>query len=133
MIMRFVVVVLVAAGCAWGLAGCKGKPKPDEAYKQNAQALVTALEVVRKDVEQKSPPQVLSKDYAAAQNARKSFEAACTPDQKEFDSYKALYYATAAYGTLERTGGRPDIHTPDPAGPAGQALDAAKKFLAEGK
>ena len=133
MIIRFVVAVLVAAGCAWGLAGCNRKPKADEAYKQNAQALVTALEVVRKDVEQKSPLPVLAKDYDAAQAARKKFEAACTPDQKEFDSYKALYYATAAYGNTLRPTGRPDPHTPDPAGPAATALDAAKKFLAEGK
>jgi hypothetical protein len=133
MIMRCVAVVLVTAGCAWGLAGCKKGAKPDEAYKQNAQALVTALEAVRKDVEQKAPPQQLTKDYNAAQAARKTFEAACTPEQKELDSARALYFATAAYGTVERNKGKPDIHTPDPVGPASQALDAAKKFLEEGK
>src|SRR5205814_2822859 len=80
MIMRCVAVVLVTAGCAWGLAGCKKGAKADETYKQNAQALVTALEACRKDLEQKAPPQQLTKDYNAAQAARKTFEAACTPE-----------------------------------------------------
>ena len=133
MFMRCVAVVLVAAGCAWGLAGCKKGPKADDTYKQNAQAVVTALDVVKADFEKKSPMQVTAKDYEAAQAARKTWDAACTAEQKELESYKALYYALVAYGNAVKAGGRVDAHSPDPIGPGTKALDAAKKFLAEGK
>jgi hypothetical protein len=136
MITRCVAVVLVVASCAWGLAGCNRKPKPDATYKQNVQAVLSALDVMKADVEKKSPPAVLEKDYAAAQTARKTWDGALTPEQKEMDATKAVNYALSRYGVVVQAGGgtaiaRHDPHMQDPAANAAKALDAAKQAVAQ--
>ena len=137
MITRCVAVVLVAAGCAWGLAGCNKKPKPDAAYKQNAQAIITALEKTKADIEKKSPQAVVAKDYAEAQAARKTWDAALTPEQKDMDATNALNYALSRYGVVVQGGGpggpRRDAHVgaQDPAQVAATALDKAKQVVSQ--
>jgi hypothetical protein len=136
MITRCVAVVLVTAGCAWGLAGCNKTPKADAAYKQNAQAIITALEKMKADVDNKSTPAVLAKDYADAQAARKTWDAALTPEQKEMDATNALNYALSRYGVVLQGGGAgargsdPHMKAQDPASTAAAALDKAKQDLA---
>jgi hypothetical protein len=136
MITRCVAVVLVAAGCAWGLAGCNKTPKADAAYKQNAQAIITALEKVKADVDNKSPPAVLTKDYTDAQAARKTWDAALTPEQKEMDATNALNYALSRYGVVLQVGGGaasrndPHMKAQDPVSTAAAALDKAKQAVA---
>lgn len=137
MITRCVAVVLVAASCAWVLTGCNRKPKPDATYKQNVQAVLSALDVMKADVEKKSPVAVLEKDYAAAQAARKTWDTALTPEQKEMDATKAVNYALSRYGVVVEAGGvtaiaaRRDTHMQDPAATAAKALDAAKQSVAQ--
>lgn len=134
MITRCVAVVLVAAGCAWGLAGCNKTPKADAAYKQNAQAIITALEKMKADVDNKSPPAVVAKDYADAQAARKTWDAALTPEQKEMDATNALNYALSRYGVVLQGGGArgndPHMKAQDPIATAAAALDKAKQAVA---
>ena len=132
MITRCVAVVLVTAGCVAALAGCNRKPKADTVYKQNAQAIITALEKCKTDVDQKSPPAVLKKDYADAQAARKTWDTALTPEQKEMDATKAVNYALSRYGVIVESGvvsPRRDAHMQDPAGTAAKALDSAKQAV----
>lgn len=134
MITRCVAVVLVAAGCAWGLAGCNKTPKADAAYKQNAQAIITALEKMKADVDNKSRQAVLEKDYADAQAARKTWDAALTPEQKEMDATNALNYALSRYGVVLQGGGArgndPHMKAQDPIATAAAALDKAKQAVA---
>jgi len=136
MITRCVAVVLVAAGCAWGLAGCNKTPKADAAYKQNAQAIITALEKMKADVDNKSPLPVVAKDYADAQSARKTWDAALTPEQKDMDATNALNYALSRYGVVLQGGGSAakgaDAHmkAQDPISTAATALDKAKQAVA---
>lgn len=137
MITRCVAVVLVAAACVSGLAGCTKKPKADAAYKQNAQAIITALEKMKADVDSKSPLPVITRDYADAQAARKTWDAALTPEQKELDATNALNYALSRYGVVAQgppMGGRkPDPHmaAQDPAKVAADALDKAKQVVSQ--
>lgn len=134
MFTRCVAVVLVVAGCAWGLAGCNKTPKADAAYKQNAQAIITALEKMKADVDNKSPPAVVAKDYADAQAARKTWDAALTPEQKEMDATNALNYALSRYGVVLQGGGArgndPHMKAQDPIATAAAALDKAKQAVA---
>jgi len=130
--MRKTFVILTVLGLTWLGAGCGGGPRGTPEYKKKTEPVIAQMDKLKREGAATNL-KPFSTDYAATQSAFSQWDQSLSENEKKLDSATntrvAFMLFTQANLEIVRSG-KP---APDALNKAGEALEAAKKLLADNK